>query len=494
VNLADIISRHAEATPLASAVIEPGRVYSYRDFDSAIWRAAAAMRGRGVAPGDVVGVTMRSTALHLVAAYALARIGAVQIALPWRESPQVRRRMAIRFEVTSVVGDADNARQEGVAFIGAEEAWLDAAASPATSGAAAPGGDAPWKIVMTSGTTGIPKAILQSHAMHVAWREIYASAVPVLPSDRLLSVIELDFYAGLRQCMEMHWSGASAILGGALRTPADFVEAMQQHGASSLHLLPPHLHRILPALPADRPLFPGLRVLRSGAMIIREDLREEVRRRFTPNLFITYGTNDLGSVLTCADPRIQARNPGSVGVPSTGVRIEIVDDEGRSLGPGETGLIRVRAPGMPQGYIDNAEATAAAFRAGWYFPGDLGLLSPDGALYFKGRADDLMNFDGIKIYPSDIEAVLAEHPAVAEAAAFPLASAKHQDIPAAAVVLKGAASREDIVDWCRERLGTRTPRVITVVPALPRNATGKVLKKVLAKNLLAATNARQRRT
>ncbi len=492
-NLADVISRHAEATPLANAVIEPGRAYTYPEFDRAIWRAAAALRERGIGPGHIVGIAMRSTALHLVASYALARVGAVQLALPRRDSPQVCRQLAGRFSVSIILSDAANARQDGIAFHGADPAWLEASGAPLDRGVAAPGGDAPWKIVMTSGTTGAPKAVLQSHAMHIAWRKIYASAVPVHPDDRLLAVIELDFYAGLRQCMEMHWSGASAIVGVGLRTPADLIGAMQRHGASSLHLLPPHLHRLLPHLPADRPLFPGLRVLRSGAMIITEDLRREIRRKLTPNLFVTYGTNDLGSVLTCADAETQARHPGSVGLPSAGVQLEIVDEGGRPLAPGETGHIRVRAPGMPQGYIGNPEATAAAFRGGWYYPGDLGLLSPDGALYFKGRADDLMNFDGIKIYPSDIEAALAEHPAVAEAAAFPLPSDKHQDIPAAAVVLKAAASQESILAWCRERLGSRAPSVIAVVPALPRNPTGKVLKQVLAKNLQAAAVARRSR-
>jgi long-chain acyl-CoA synthetase len=492
-NLTDIISRHAGATPRASAVIEPGRVHSYLDFDRAIWRAAAALRDRGIAPGQIVGVTMRSTALHLVVAYALARIGAVQIALPRREAPQVRRALAVRFDVASIVGDSGDARQDGIAFHPADEAWLDPSSAPGSRGMAAPGGDAPWKIVMSSGTTGAPKAVLQTHAMHIAWREIYASAVPVLPGDRLLAVIELDFYAGLRQCMEMHWSGASAIVGVALRTPAEMIDAMQRHAATSLHLLPPHLHRLLPHLPADRNLFPGLRVLRSGAMIITEHLRREIRSKLTPNLFVTYGTNDLGSVLTCADAETQARHPGSVGLPSAGVQIEIVDDVGRRLAPGETGLIRARSPGMPRGYIDNAQATAAAFRDGWYYPGDLGMLSPEGALYFKGRADDLMNFDGIKIYPSDIEAVLAAHPAIAEAAAFPLASDRHQDVPAAAVVLKAAASHESIVAWCRERLGSRAPSVIAVLPTLPRNATGKVLKQVLAKTLQAAAAARRSR-
>jgi acyl-coenzyme A synthetase/AMP-(fatty) acid ligase len=482
-NLAEVIARHAQATPGASAVIEAGRAYSYGEFDRAIRRAARALRRNGIAPGDVVGMTMGGSALHLVVAYALAHAGAVQLALPRRESPQVRRHLAACYRAAVVVGDAEEARLDGIRYLAAQPEWLDGAGARDEGGEAAPGGDAPWRIVMSSGTTGAPKAVLQTHAMHVAWREIYARALPVLSSDRYLAVVALDFYAGIRQCMEMHWSGACAIVGVPVRSPGELFAAVERHGANYLLLLPVHLQQLLPALPRDRPRLPGVRVLRAGAMILAESLRREIARGLTPNLVVTYGSNDVGSVLTFADADTEARHPGSVGFPSPGVRIEIADESGARLPAGGIGLIRARAPGMPAGYIDNARASAQAFRDGWYYPGDLGLLTPEGALYFKGRADDLMNFDGIKIYPSDIEEALASHPAVAEAAAFPIASATHQDIPAAAVVLRAEISQDAIIAWCRERLGSRAPQVIAVVRDLPRNAAGKVLKHALARAL-----------
>jgi acyl-coenzyme A synthetase/AMP-(fatty) acid ligase len=482
-NLAEIVSRHAETTPGASAVVDAARAYSYREFDRAIRRAARALRKQGIALGDVVGMTMGDTALHLVVAYALARAGAVQLVLTRRDSPQLRRQLAARYRAAMVVGDAADARLDGLRYCAADQAWLEDAGAGDEGGDAAPGGDAPWRIVMSSGTTGAPKAVLQTHAMHVAWREIYARTLTALPSDRYLAIGALDYYAGMRQCMDMHWCGACTIVGVPVRSSAELFEAVERHAVNYLRLLSNQLQRLLPALPRDRPRFPGVRVLRSGAMIVPESLRREVVRRLTPNLVVTYGSNDVGSVLTFADAATEARHPGSVGIPSPGVTIEIADEQGRRLPAGEVGLIRARAPGMPAGYIDNPEATAQAFRDGWYYPGDLGLLTPDGVLYFKGRADDLMNFDGIKIYPSDIEEALASHPAVAEAAAFPIASATHQDVPAAAVVLRAEVSQEAIIAWCRERLGSRAPCVIAVVKELPRNAAGKVLKQPLARAL-----------
>jgi len=159
------------------------------------------------------------------------------------------------------------------------------------------------------------------------------------------------------------------------------------------------------------------------------------------------------------------------------VEVEIVDDRGGPLPPGHVGLVRVRGHALPAGYIDDPAATAAAFRDGWYHPGDLGVLSADGALLLVGRADDVINCDGTKIYPAEIEAALLEHGAVAEAAAFPLAVGGYRQIPAAAVILREPATAAALLAFCGERLGPRAPRIIHTVRGLPKTATGKVLKR-----------------
>ena len=471
-NVADVVSRHAQATPRAPAVVERGRVIDYRAFDHAIWRAAAQLRRQGIAPGDVVGVTMGSSTLHLVAGYALARMGAVQLSLSLRESEATRRSLAQRFHAAALVTDKD-----------ADPAWLAPDDSPIDRAVRAPGGDAGWKIAMTSGTTGTPKAVLQTHAMHIAWRELNQAAVPLQPDECYLAVVELDFFAGFRLCMDVHWSGGAVLVGEAPRTVDALLETIERDGVNYLYLTPVHLQQLLPRLPADRPRLPGLRRLRTGSMIVGEALRGEIVRRLTPNLVVAYGTNDVGSPFTLADGDTLQRFPDSIGFPVRGVEVEVVNEEGRALPAGETGLVRVKTPGMPAAYLGNPEASARAFRDGWYYPGDLGVLAPEGALYFKGRADDLMNFDGIKIYPAEIEAVLLAHPAVAEAAAFPIASRRHQDVPAAAVVLREKLDTQVLERHCRERLGVRAPRIIAALSELPRNAAGKVLKRELAQAL-----------
>jgi long-chain acyl-CoA synthetase len=161
------------------------------------------------------------------------------------------------------------------------------------------------------------------------------------------------------------------------------------------------------------------------------------------------------------------------------VRVEIVDSQLEKVGTDEIGHILVKSPGIVPGYLNNPEATAQSFRDGWFNPGDMASRSASGAIFLHGRADDMMMFDGIKIYPAEIERVLLGHPAVAEAAAYPIYSVRHQHLPVAAVILKTPATEDDLLAHCRSWLGSKAPVTIRILENLPRNAAGKVLKREL---------------
>jgi acyl-CoA synthetase (AMP-forming)/AMP-acid ligase II len=488
VNLADNLSAHARAAPHAVAVIERDRVIDFGAFDRAVWRAAAALRAQGIRPGDTVALAAGDGALHLVAGFALARMGAVQLALPRGEAPAYRRQLAARHRAVALIGDDAQSAFPGIPLLRPDPAWLEPGGAPPDETVRAGGGDAGWMIVLTSGTTAAPKAVLQTHAQYRARRALNSGPGFFLPGDRYFSLMSLDFHLGYRTCVDALWWGASVVLGMNPRTWPEFFELVDRLGVNWLFMVPSHLHKMIPNLPADAPRFPAVRVLRVAAMTASEALRREVRERLTPSLVISYGVNDLGCALTQAGAEAQASAPGSVGPPLPGVELEIVDESGRALPAGETGLVRVRIPAMPPGYIDNAQASAAAFRDGWFYPGDLGVLAPGGALTLRGRADDMMNCDGIKIYPADIEAALLEHPAVAEAAALPLGSERHQHIPVAAVVARSAVTGEALREWCRERLAERAPRYVCVVQELPRNEMGKVRTRELGEQIRRELN------
>ena len=213
-----------------------------------------------------------------------------------------------------------------------------------------------------------------------------------------------------------------------------------------------------------------------------EAVRSEIRRRFNPRLLVLYATNEA-AFLTGADAEMQENYPETVGRALPGVELEIVDDDDRPVAAGEAGHVRARTPWMPVDYVNAQQRESRTFRAGWIYTGDIGVLNEDGMLFIRGRADDMMNYDGIKIMPADIEETLLAHPAVAEAVAFPVASGRHQHLPAAAVVLRHPVSGDELLVHCRRRLGARAPLAIGFETAFPRNAMGKVVRRELVEKI-----------
>jgi acyl-CoA synthetase (AMP-forming)/AMP-acid ligase II len=217
-----------------------------------------------------------------------------------------------------------------------------------------------------------------------------------------------------------------------------------------------------------------------GGSRVPATLRDSLRARVGPQVFVNYGAQEVWRMASTY-PNDPEPDRESVGPPLPWIELEIVDGDGARLPLGEVGEVRVRSECMIHEYCGDPVATSRHFRDGWFHPGDLGLLTPDGSLCIHGRSDDMMNLNSIKIFPAEIERVLEAHPAVKAAAAFAIPSAIHGGIPAAAVELHASAevSVEDLMAGARARLGVRAPRKIVVLEALPRSAAGKIVKSDL---------------
>jgi acyl-CoA synthetase (AMP-forming)/AMP-acid ligase II len=183
------------------------------------------------------------------------------------------------------------------------------------------------------------------------------------------------------------------------------------------------------------------------------------------------------------------RRPGSVGR-GTGVKIGIMDQHGALQASGTTGEVVISGPNVIQGYESNPEANASSFIDGWFRTGDQGVLDEDGVLTLQGRLKELINRSGEKISPVEIDEVLLQHPAVAEAVAFGVPSATHGEEPVAAVVLKSEATERDLIAYCREKLAAfKVPRTIHIVDTIPRTATGKVQRRIVAEVITGSPSA-----
>ena len=491
-NVSEALHRWAERTPDEPALIENDRSTSYRDLDNAVWRVCAGLRKAGLGAGTVVAVIGDGGALlQLAISLALARIGAVQVALSLGDTVDRHRAIVGMAGISAIVTAIPGIEALGLQVVRPDPAWLDPL-SPVRSADMAAGGDAIWLINHSSGTTGRPKAMAISHAMEAARLALQPPEFACRPGERFMSLAPLEFWIGRSRAIRCLSEGGTVVAMPASSSVHDLFPAIDRHNVTHVTCTPTNLDRLIPHLPDDRLRFPQLRMVRVSSAALPKRVLSEIGRRMSPNIYTNYGANEAGN-FAVATPELLARDPDTVGKISPGIEFQLVDDRGNVVGIGEIGHVRARTPGMIKGYLGDEEASRAAFRDGWFYPGDLATIDREGLVHVKGRSDDMMNFDGVLLSPQEIEEVVLRHPAVSDAAAFRIPSERHQDAPAAAVVLREPIDLEALRSYCRERLRGRSPLMFIQLTQLPRNGIGKVVRQELTRLALAELE-RTRRT
>jgi acyl-coenzyme A synthetase/AMP-(fatty) acid ligase len=468
-NVTGVISMHAQLRPRAPAVVTPALSLNFGQLDALVWRTAVGLRKQGLEAGQAVVLDIQDSAAHLIVALALARTGVAHFSGFRGHDPAAVAPLAERVRAVRTITDSDARELANAAPASDVRAGIQSIAAGMMRY-----GATPWLYIFSSGTTARPKIIPLTHEITLHRCRRLAAGIPMVASDRYLPLSELAFQAAKGRAFNTLIIGGCVVFAEGL-DGAQLLDFIGRTGVTRMSCAPVHLHRLC-AASEGRMLLPRLRALDVVGATVTEDLRRRARDRVTPNLYVSYGASEAG-VVTVAPP--QARTPDTVGYALPGVQLQIVDEADRPLPRGEVGRVRMRTPGMIPGYLDDADMTARMFKEGWFYPGDLGALSEDEQLIFRGRADDMMLFDGINIYPAEIESALAAHEAVAEAAAFALESELHQHVPAAAVTLRSSATEEQLLAFCRQRLGARAPQRIAIVDAFPRNPIGKIVKRDL---------------
>jgi acyl-coenzyme A synthetase/AMP-(fatty) acid ligase len=465
------ISSNATSRPDEISIVEGDSTLSYLRLEERVRGRSAWLGELGVKRGDRVAVLMSNTADHIAIILALSRLGAVHLSLSESDGNDVNGNQLEHYDIGRAI--SDNPR----AVLGGSELIFVAPGVPfgdvhqhRNSYACRP--DEPWKIVQTSGSTGSPKAILQTHAMELAYHSRLVPPFSREKSVRFLQAIDLKYSYGLRLCLNVLAAGGTVVLSGRDSSIPNLARIVESHKISHIAATPFHAIGLAMACAAENTVPRSLRYISLAGSIATSHMQSMVRRHLCPNLHVHYGANEVG-YLTVADPDLLARFPGTIGLPVPGVEIEVVDELDECVLPTILGRIRARGLDFPGSYVDNLPASAAAFRNGWYYPGDLGSYGRDGELYFRGRADDLINFNGMKIAPVDIEAALHKHPAVKEVVAFALPHPVHQDVPCAAVTTVATASGADLRRFARTMLGRRAPQLVAVLPEIPVRGIGK---------------------
>jgi len=344
-------------------------------------------------------------------------------------------------------------------------------------------------ILYTSGTTGRPKGAQLTYGNH--WWSAVASALNLglRHDDRWLACLPLFHVAGLSILLRSVIYGIPAVVHPRF-DPAAVNQAIERDGVTMVSVVAAMLQAMLEEQ-GDRPYPDHLRCILVGGGPVPRPLLEECARRGLP-VVQTYGLTETASQVATLSPAHALDKLGSAGRPLLPNEIIIAGDEAApapempSLPPYQVGEIWVRGPTVTPGYFRRPQDTARAIQSGWLRTGDLGYFDEDGFLYVVDRRDDLIISGGENVYPAEVEAVLAAHPAVAQAGVAGIPHPRWGQVPAAAVVLRPGtqAAAGELKDFCAQRLARyKIPAHIIFVDELPRNAAGKLVRHQLARLL-----------
>lgn len=477
-NIAQVIEQQARMRPHAVALIEGDMLLSYGALGAAVRNAAAWLRREGIAPKDFVGITMGQSAAHLIVVLALARLGAVSVPVHSSFPPETRRALCERYRVRVLISN-----RSGVAPEGVSQLLVDPSVFRPTAGAGEPvpvtGGDQDiWRLGLSSGTTGVPKAIAITHGqfLRATWLQDVLPATRLRP--RLLSFMDMNASAGFSPCARQLLTGRTVVFVGSIK-PDDFFQAVDRYGVDWTQTSPALLRTLTDAVRGAQPRCPGLDAVYAVGGLMTPAQRDRIRTRLSPNLYSRYGSTETG-MLSIAGPQDLLAAPSSVGQIVPWVHAEVVDENDVALPPGKTGILRFRTPESPGAYFDDPEASAKVFRDGWVYLGDVGSIDRNGMMTLRGRADEVINVGGVKVNPVEVEAVVAAHPSIADVGVFATQSPSGATRLVAAAIVREGFDEKSVLAHCQERLGPVSPARVVPVSELPRNAAGKLMRRELS--------------
>jgi acyl-CoA synthetase (AMP-forming)/AMP-acid ligase II len=458
---------------------------------------AAGLAAEGVRAGDVVGLLAYNSNEFLEVVFAVNHLGAAAMPINWRlAAPEVRyilehaeARALVCDE--ALVGVADEATAgNGAIFrvaIGAgAEGWVPLAEvrDDAHVAARAPaGGDELHRLMYTSGTTGRPKGVMITHA-NLAWKNLAHLVEFGITGDDLGLACGPLYHVGALDLTTttVIAAGGTMVIHRAFAAAA-VVDEIERSRITTVWLAPAMVKDIM-ALPdvEDRDLA-SVRLIIAGGEKMPIPLIERIQRTFPSAWFAdAYGLTETVSGDTFLDRASTVSKLGSVGRPCLFLELDIWDDEGRSRPAGERGEIVLRGPKVFKGYWKDPDATAKAFAGGWFHTGDIGVRDDDGYLYIVDRLKDMILSGGENIAGSEVERVLYEHDAVLEVAVVGRPDDRWGEVPVAYVALKPERTvpADELIEHCRAQLARfKVPKAVHFVAALPRNPSGKVLKREL---------------
>ncbi|GAT03911.1 acyl-CoA synthetase [Mycolicibacterium fortuitum] len=500
-SLADIPRRSARKQPDKTAIIDGDVVLSFAEFDHLVDRAAAALHENGLLPGARVALLSRNCWQYAVLAFATARAGVVLVPINFMLTPE---------EISYILGHshATGFIVEDDLVPVAEQAMVSSAVTRkvalTSTGGSSPSGWASFdewltttadvpdcridddqllRVMYTSGTESRPKGVMHS-SRSLMWQYISTIVAGSMSGDDV-EIHSLPLY----HCAQLDNFLATDVYLGATSIilprpdPELVLRTIERHGVTNYFAPPTVWISLLRSPVFDEVDLSSLRKGYYGASPMPTEILHEMRRRL-PNLRLWnfYGQTEMAPLASALGPAEQDTHAGAAGRPVVNVETVILDDNDVPVAPGTVGEIAHRSPHLMLGYLDDEDKTAQAFAGGWFHSGDLGFYDEHGLLHVVDRKKDMIKTGGENVASREVEEVLYRHKGIEEVAVFGVAHPVWVEAVVAAVVPRAGSSltEEDVLRHCRDHLaGFKTPKQVFFVDSLPKNPSGKLLKRDL---------------
>lgn len=507
--VADLLKSATERFPHKEAAVFASSALSFGDLGHRSGAVAARLRRLGLGPGGRVAIISENSPAALVFYWGILKAGAVPVDIPCTAAAGVVRSILEECRPEAVVlSSRQLARMGDRHLAGALPSIIltdgeppDGAGMVQTLGeivAAEPSAGPPpdvaesdvAMILYTSGTTGRAKGVMLSHRNLISNLQAANDLMGLDSDERLLLVVPFFFIHGRMQILMHAMVGGTIVVSRGFQFPGEVVRELADHRVSSLSGVPYHFRMLLDRTDLKSTALPCLRsILVTGGALGPDELRDLSDALPGVGIHVAYGQTEASPRLTYLGPAEVLARPGSCGRPLPGVRIEIVNERGTAMPPGEIGEVVASGPNVMRGYVSQDErATGIVDDLGRLHTGDLGRIDRDGYLYLAGRLSEMIKTAGERVFPGEIERVIKACPGVLECAVTGTPHDLLGEMIVASVVPapQGSIRVDDVRRHClRELPFVRVPGEIRILPELPKTASGKIDRAALKEGFAA---------
>ncbi|ATA59026.1 O-succinylbenzoic acid--CoA ligase [Geobacillus stearothermophilus] len=513
-NLTTRLAQIAKQLPDKEAYVFMGERCTYQQLDAAVSRFADGLAQLGIRRGDHIALLLGNSPQFVIGLYGALRLGATVIPINPIYTPEEIGYILLNGDVKAVIGldllaplfagakqrlpllkqaivcETPQGKEKGISLSDEMKSFAEVLAAGDSSFAGPELDDDDVAVILyTSGTTGKPKGAMLTHKNLYSNAQDTADYLGIDEHDRVIAALPMFHVFCLTVALNAPLMNGGTVLIMPKFSPAAMFALARKEKATIFAGVPTMYNFLYQYEGGSADDLQTLRLCISGGASMPVTLLENFEKKFNVIISEGYGLSEASPV-TCFNPLDRPRKPGSIGTSIKNVENKVVNEYGEEVPVGEVGELVVRGPNVMKGYYKMPEETAAALRDGWLHTGDLARMDEEGYFYIVDRKKEMIIVGGYNVYPREVEEVLYSHPDVVEAAVIGVPDPDYGEAVRAYVVAKNPELTEaELIAYCRERLAKyKVPSAIDFLDELPKNATGKILRRAL-KERLASSHA-----